>query len=369
MRLPHALAAGLTAATTIASAATGLAAPAYAVSPAHSARPRAAYAAQSAARAGRAPSCGKQSDPDFPLKARIHGGPAAYRAGGGAHSWYLDLTNTTRHACRDIHPVLVLTDSDRTLAAARVRLELADSNGRWRTLPLETSEESEIIGVLDDGSPGFSVPAGKKVTVRARLHFTAAAHPGTIVIRAATVQRRGKDGDWVGESNAYRFAVLGKGAVRERDSGDADQGDVENWETGSGRVGSGDVERGDHGRDSGGGGTGGGGTGGGTGGSRTGGADGGTTGLRPGGRDKDPRVPLAPRPAGSRDAAGHGETPGVASPSPDSSAEAPTSPSADPMSPELAGTGSGHLLEWTAAVAALLAAGSALTLWFRRLRI
>lgn len=380
MRLRHALAAGLTAATTAApvvlsaGAAIVPASPAYAADAVHvtaSASPSGSASVSGSAsasgsgagsEAGRPPSCGKESDPDFPLKARIHGGPTAYLAGGGAGTWYLELTNTARTVCREIHPVVVLTDRDRSLTTSQLRLELADARGRWRSLSLEHTDEDEIIGVRDDGSPGYAVPAHGKITVRARLTFAAAARPNSIAMNAATVQRRGGDGDWVGESNAYRFAVRGAEGETESDRG----------EVGSGEVGSGDADRGEVGAHA-------------RGDSRTdGGFVGGTE--SPGhlprpvrspapGRSpaSDPdrtslpkRTPASP-PASARPT-GPGTKPG-GTPSVSASATPSASASASASGDsELASTGPGDLLELTAAVAALLAAGVGLVAVFRRLR-
>ncbi|MGW6740948.1 hypothetical protein ACWGDX_09440 [Streptomyces sp. NPDC055025] len=165
----------------------------------------------------REPRCGKVSDPEFPITTRIHGGPDDYRPGGDAGTWSLDLTNTTGRTCRDIHPVLVLVDRHRALDVSQLTLEITDGEGRWRTLPLEKTERDEIIGVLDDGSPGLVVAAGRTVSVRARLAFAAGTEPNKIIVTAATVQRRGSDGDWVGESNAYRLSLRAGG-------GDGDSG-------------------------------------------------------------------------------------------------------------------------------------------------
>ncbi|WP_066954805.1 hypothetical protein, partial [Streptomyces lushanensis] len=159
----------------------------------------------------REPRCGKVSDPEFPITTHIHGGPDDYRPGGAAGTWSLDLTNTTGEVCRDIHPVLVLVDRHRALHVSQLTLEITDGEGRWRTLPLEKTERDEIIGVLDDGSPGLAVPAGRTVSVRARLAFAAGTEPNKIIVTAATVQRRGSDGDWVGESNAYRLSLRAGG--------------------------------------------------------------------------------------------------------------------------------------------------------------
>ncbi|WP_329033199.1 hypothetical protein OIE71_11510 [Streptomyces sp. NBC_01725] len=161
--------------------------------------------------ADRQPSCGRASDPDFPIDTRIHGGPDEYLPGGPPQTWSIDLTNSTAEACHNIHPVIVLSDRHRSLTAAQVRLQLTDDKGRWRTMSLEKSDEDETIAVLEGGFPGFAVPGRQTVTVRARLAFTAAAVSNSVVANAATVQRRGGDGDWVGESNDYRFSVRGTG--------------------------------------------------------------------------------------------------------------------------------------------------------------
>lgn len=173
--------------------------------------------------ADRQPSCGKASDPNFPIDTRIHGGPDTYRPGGPAGVWSIDLTNSTDEACHNIHPVIVLSDRHRSLDKTQVRLQLTDDKGRWRTMSLEKSDEDETIAVLEGGFSGFAVPAGKTVTVRARLAFTTAADANGIVANAATVQRRGGDGDWVGESNDYRFSVGAANADAETDTeADAD---------------------------------------------------------------------------------------------------------------------------------------------------
>ncbi|MFD3520585.1 hypothetical protein [Streptomyces sp. NPDC058653] len=187
--------------------------------------------------ADRQPSCGKASDPDFPIGARIHGGPDEYRPGGPPRIWSIDLTNGTDEACHNIHPVIVLSDRQRSLTKKQVRLQLADDKGRWRTMSLEKSDEDEMIAVLEGGFSGFAVPGQETVTVRARLAFTAAAGSNRIVANAATVQRRGGDGDWVGESNDYRFSVGGAAgdAVTdsERDTRTGNDGDPDTG-TGSG---------------------------------------------------------------------------------------------------------------------------------------
>jgi hypothetical protein len=180
-------------------------------------RPVSAPSAASTAPAGdrsgdrptdRAPTCGKTSDPVFPIKTRLHGGPATVRAGSGFHPWSVDLTNSTRETCHRIHPVLVLTAQDRGLTEDRVTLEFYDEDAdRWRPVVLEETSEDEIVGVFD-GFQGFVVPAGGTVTVRTRLSLDAGTPSNTVTVNAAVVQRKGDDGDWVGASGDHRFTIV-----------------------------------------------------------------------------------------------------------------------------------------------------------------
>ncbi|MGW7358929.1 hypothetical protein ACWGI0_20440 [Streptomyces sp. NPDC054802] len=194
------------------------------------AAPHAALAAQTvalavpadpAAPAAPAPTCGKATDPDFPIKTRIHGGPATVRAGSGFHTWSVELTNRTREGCDRIHPVLVITAEDRTLTADRVRVEFHDEEAdRWRPVTLERTTEDEFVGVFDDGFQGFVVPADGTVTVRTRLSVAPGTAANRVTVNAAIVQRKGDDGDWVGESGDYRFAVLEGEGKEEREGED-----------------------------------------------------------------------------------------------------------------------------------------------------
>ncbi|MER5460765.1 hypothetical protein ABT010_08745 [Streptomyces sp. NPDC002668] len=163
------------------------------------------------------PTCGKVSDPDFPIDTRIHGGPTAHRPGGGFQEWSVDLANTTGESCRSIHPVMIFSGRDSGLTAARVALEFYDDlTARWRPVALETTAEDEVVGVLDGGFPGFVVPARKSVTVKVRVALAADTPPNQVTVNAAIVQRQGDDGDWVGESGDYHFAVVdgdGSGAT------------------------------------------------------------------------------------------------------------------------------------------------------------
>ncbi|MFJ4952258.1 hypothetical protein [Streptomyces sp. NPDC088760] len=153
------------------------------------------------------PSCAAADTRTFPLATRIRGGPGSYEAGGGYGTWYIDLTNTTRRTCAGIHPVVVLVDDKRSLRPDQPQLDFYDGSTP-RPVAFETTDEQELVGVLDgSGFAGFTVPPGKTVSVRVRLALTSDAVADRVTANAAVVQRRGQDGDWVGESNAYRFGI------------------------------------------------------------------------------------------------------------------------------------------------------------------
>ncbi|MFJ5967108.1 hypothetical protein [Streptomyces sp. NPDC093060] len=163
-----------------------------------------------AAHADASLSCAAPGGRAFPVTTRIHGGPASYEAGGGFGTWYIDLTNTTSRACTDVHPVVVLVDAKRTLNPSQPKLEFYDGS-RARPVTFESTDEQELVGVLDGaGFDGFTVAPGATVTVKVRLSLTSDAVPDTITVNAAVVQRRGEDGDWIGESNDYRFGIGGE---------------------------------------------------------------------------------------------------------------------------------------------------------------
>ncbi|MET9323984.1 hypothetical protein ABZX75_27990 [Streptomyces sp. NPDC003038] len=154
--------------------------------------------------------CGDSKSTAFPIGARIRGGPAVYRTGGEPQTWYLDLANTTDSECKAIHPVVVFTDKARTLRPAHLRMEFEAPGGTF-PVSLERSDRDEIIAVFDGGDafPGFTVGAGGSRTVRVGLAFAPDAPVGEVVADAALVQRKGDDGDWVGETSGYRFTVEG----------------------------------------------------------------------------------------------------------------------------------------------------------------
>ncbi|MGW6207554.1 hypothetical protein ACWF9B_28455 [Streptomyces sp. NPDC055089] len=185
--------------------------------------PLGSASAPGAASADQQPACGDPRAADFPIDTRIHGGPDTYASGGGYGTWFLDLTNTTAESCRAIHPVLVLTDEDRALTSDQIQLEFSERAhpGVEHRVSWETTDRDEHIGVFggagDDSFAGFTVPAGRTVTVQVRLAFTSDTSPGRITANAAIVQRQradggpageALDGKWVGESEDYPFTVV-----------------------------------------------------------------------------------------------------------------------------------------------------------------
>ncbi|MGW5768449.1 hypothetical protein ACWEVY_04765 [Streptomyces longwoodensis] len=175
--------------------------------PAHAAPAPAPASARTTTSA--APSCDAPDAKakDFPLTTRLRGGPAAYEAGGGYGTWSLDLTNTTDRTCTGVHPVVVLVDARRALRPSQPLLEFY-ADGRPHPVRFQRTDEDELVGAFD-GFPGFTVGPRATVTVRVRLAFTSDTVPDGITADAAVVQRHGDDGDWVGQSDDYRFTVTG----------------------------------------------------------------------------------------------------------------------------------------------------------------
>ncbi|MFG3102850.1 hypothetical protein ACGFZL_20360 [Streptomyces sp. NPDC048182] len=191
-----------------------------AASPAYAARPGLAAPAQASPAPTPStptthaplPACTAAEDHTFPLTTRLHGGPAGYEAGGGAGTWYLDLTNTTSRTCAGIHPVVVLVDDARSLTPAQAHLAYDDAEGRPHPVTLETTDRDELIGAFggeggQGAGQGFTVGPGATLTVTVRLALAPDAAPNRVTANAAVVQRRGGDGEWVGQSDDYRFRV------------------------------------------------------------------------------------------------------------------------------------------------------------------
>ncbi|MEU4462858.1 LPXTG cell wall anchor domain-containing protein [Streptomyces sp. NPDC024017] len=167
-----------------------------------------------------APACAAPDDHTFPLTTRIHGGPDSYTAGGGFGTWYVDLTNTTDRTCTGIHPVVVLVDDKRALEPSQPHLEFFEG-AQAHPVRFEKTGEDELVGAFtdeEDRFAGFTVGPGRTVTVKVRLTLTSDAVPNDVTVNAAVVQRHDDDGDWVGQSNDYRFGIDG-GAGTDTDSG------------------------------------------------------------------------------------------------------------------------------------------------------
>ncbi|MGV9250846.1 hypothetical protein [Streptomyces sp. NPDC003697] len=158
------------------------------------------------ARAAAGPTCAGPDDRDFPIATRIHGGPGALTAGGGFGTFLLDLKNTTPRICAAIHPVVVVVDAQHALKPGQPRLEFYDG-GRPHPVRFQATDQQELVGPFDAGLPGFTVGPGKTVTVKVRLAITSDAVPNDVTVKAAVVQRHDDDGDWVGQSNDYRFRI------------------------------------------------------------------------------------------------------------------------------------------------------------------
>ncbi|MFB9462022.1 hypothetical protein [Streptomyces cinereospinus] len=162
--------------------------------------------AASPVRAAPGPDCAAADDRRFPITTRIPGGPDSYDAGGGYGTWSIELTNTTGRTCTGIHPVVVLVDGERALKPSQPRLEFYEGP-RPRPVRFQRTDQDELVGAFEEGFAGFTVPAGRTLTVRVRLAMTSDAVPNEVTANAAVVQRREDDGDWVGQSNDYRFRV------------------------------------------------------------------------------------------------------------------------------------------------------------------
>ncbi|MFJ3770247.1 hypothetical protein ACIPX0_00945 [Streptomyces sp. NPDC090075] len=211
MRLSTSLFLRVAAAAVLAPVSSAVAVPAASAMPAALSAP-AALSVPAAPAAPAAPavtdaSCAGADEQGFPLTARIHDGPSTYEAGGGFGVWYLDLTNTTPRTCTDVHPVVVLADDKRALKPSQTELEFYDGPST-RPVMLTETDESELVGVFDGNDfPGFTIASGATVSVKVRLAVASDAVTNAVTVNAAAVQRQGSDGQWVGESNDYRFGI------------------------------------------------------------------------------------------------------------------------------------------------------------------
>ncbi len=155
--------------------------------------------------------CGR-GGPRLPAH-RTHPGRArGVRRRGRVRGWELELSNTTGRTCTGVHPVVVLVDEERKLKPSQPQMEFYDPAGRPHPVRFEATDADELVGAFaDDGErfPGFTVGPRATLTVKVRLAVTSDAVPNHVTATAAVVQRRDDDGDWVGQSDGYRFRVDG----------------------------------------------------------------------------------------------------------------------------------------------------------------
>ncbi|WP_159072383.1 hypothetical protein [Streptomyces sp. CMB-StM0423] len=156
-----------------------------------------------------APRCGDPGAGRFPVRTALHGDGAALRAGGPRGELTLRLHNTSAGACRDVHPVAVVShEAGGRLRPAGIRLEFHDERARrWRSVAFERTGAQEAAGVFAGGSRGFVLRAGESREVRLRVGFAQDAPPGRVTVNVTTVQRRGDDGEWVGQSKDYETGI------------------------------------------------------------------------------------------------------------------------------------------------------------------
>ncbi|TKA13431.1 hypothetical protein [Actinacidiphila oryziradicis] len=167
------------------------------------------YAAFVLTAAALAANCAPAAGQDFPVRARLHGGPAEYTAGGAPRAFALDLANATGADRREVHAVVMLIDDRRALFPAQIAMEYADGAGDWHPVSFEHTDNDENVAVLGgENGPGTVVPARATVTVRLRLRFAPGTPAGRVTASATVMQRKGDDGDWVGESDPYAFRTL-----------------------------------------------------------------------------------------------------------------------------------------------------------------
>ncbi|WP_156726637.1 hypothetical protein [Streptomyces apocyni] len=164
-----------------------------------------------------------EGDDDFPVTTSIEGEPDTYHPGAAAQRWTVALTNTTETTCDNIHPILVLVDEERTLDPRQPKLEFREGD-RWRPVTFEHTDRDENIGVFDDGFPGFTIAPGETVDVPVRLAFAPTTWPHQVVARAALIQRRDDDGDWVGQSKAYPFTITDREASESPSASESEEG-------------------------------------------------------------------------------------------------------------------------------------------------
>jgi hypothetical protein len=154
--------------------------------------------------------CVPAAGEEFPVRARLSGGPAQYTVGSLPQVFSLELAATSGSGLsRRVHAVLMLIDNRRALRPPQIVLEYADGAGRWHAESFQHTDDDENVAVLggEDG-PGTVVPARGTVTVKLRLRFKPGTPAVGVTASATVMQRRGDDGDWVGESKPYAFRTV-----------------------------------------------------------------------------------------------------------------------------------------------------------------
>ncbi|WP_344292207.1 hypothetical protein, partial [Streptomyces synnematoformans] len=156
-----------------------------------------------------APRCGDSGAGGFPVRTALRGEGAALRAGGARHPLALQLHNVSDRPCRGVHPVAVFSREDGArLRPGDVRLQFYDAAARrWRPVVFERTGAGESAGVFAQGFRGFALPAGGSREVPLRMAFAAGAPAGRVTVNVTAVQRRGDDGEWVGQSKDYEVGV------------------------------------------------------------------------------------------------------------------------------------------------------------------
>ncbi|GAA2090458.1 hypothetical protein GCM10009801_55390 [Streptomyces albiaxialis] len=169
--------------------------------------------ASSAPEVPEVPRCVAPGKARFALGTRVTGGPAAYAPGGGRRGFRIEMRNDARGRCAAVHPILVLLDRRKALRPAQIQVRFRDPGGTWRPVRFRHTGPGENVGVFTaPGFHGYALQPGGTASVRVQMRFAEGTEGGNGVrASVSSVQRRGADGEWVGESAPYRFTV---GAAR-----------------------------------------------------------------------------------------------------------------------------------------------------------
>ncbi|MDT0462477.1 hypothetical protein [Streptomyces gibsoniae] len=151
-------------------------------------------------------SCSGTAGHAFPITTRIHGGPGSYKPGGADQTWFIDLTNTTEESCKNIHPVLVLADTQNRLKDAEPHLMFYGGD-RWHSVTFTRTGRQALVGAFYDGFRGFTVAPRRTLPVKVRFALDDKARPGDVVAKTAVVRKKGGHEGWAGESDDYWFQI------------------------------------------------------------------------------------------------------------------------------------------------------------------